>query len=330
MKTKSAVFGILICVLLAQVAFGQNAPKAMTNSDVVAMAKAGLPEDTIISALGAQETSFDNSAAALVDLVKQGVSAKIIDAMIAASKKPRGAAEAAPATPSPAPNANTPVVSGAQQFAPAPAPPAPSNQAGPANPAGQAQGARGNANQNANANQNTNAPQAGGGGFFGRLNQTMQQTQGAIQQGGDTARQAQGTVQGLQGTAQSATGNPNQPAAGKAPAAGNPAVQPQPRAVTPAQAAPNQPRAATPTPAPAGAPPAQDVQAIQAQRAAAAQQRQQQAQALQQKMQDCRTQATKIDPQMATPEAQKAYASCVQAVIQANTQANAPANRQAR
>jgi hypothetical protein len=317
MKTKSAVFGILLCGLLAQLAFGQNAPKAMTNSDVVAMAKAGLPEDTIISALGAQETSFDNSAAALVDLVKQGVSAKIIDAMIAASKKSRGAAESAPATPSPAPNANT-AVPGAQQFVPAPAPAAPSNQAG------QPQGARGNAN--ANANQNANAPQAGGGGFFGRLNQTMHQTQGAIQQGGETARQAQGTVQGLQGT------TANQAAGAKAPAAGNAAgqPQPQPRAATPGQAAPNQPRAATPTPAPAGAPPAQDVQALQAQRAAAAERQRQQAQVMQQKMLDCRQQATKIDPQMATPEAQKAYTSCVQAVIQANTPANRPANGQAK
>jgi hypothetical protein len=36
-------------------------------------------------------------------------------------------------------------------------------------------------------------------------------------------------------------------------------------------------------------------------------------------MNACRDQALKIDPQMRTPEAQKAYQTCVQAVIQANT-----------
>ena len=82
MKTVHVLVGILICGLLVQGAFAQNRAKPMTNDDVISMVKAGLPENIVISAIGAQETNFDNSAPALVQLTKEGVSTRIITIML--------------------------------------------------------------------------------------------------------------------------------------------------------------------------------------------------------------------------------------------------------
>src|SRR5207342_2059177 len=71
------------------VSSAQNQPKAMTNDDVIAMVKAQLPDDTIVDAIGLQETNFDGTALALVNLKKEGVSSKVMDAMLAALKKHR-------------------------------------------------------------------------------------------------------------------------------------------------------------------------------------------------------------------------------------------------
>src|ERR1051326_8271249 len=102
MKIMSYLLSILLCGLLTQAAFGQN-PKPMTNDDVVSMVKAGLPEDIVIGAIGAQQTSFDNSAAALVELTKQGVSTKIISAMVAAKPHEDSSPVQPGADPIPAP-----------------------------------------------------------------------------------------------------------------------------------------------------------------------------------------------------------------------------------
>src|SRR5215831_12552912 len=96
MKTVHVLVGILICGLLVQGAFAQNRAKPMTNDDVISMVKAGLPENIVISAIGAQETNFDNSAPALVQLTKQGVSTRIITIMLAASKRQPSGAPSAP------------------------------------------------------------------------------------------------------------------------------------------------------------------------------------------------------------------------------------------
>lgn len=64
----------------------QNGPKPLTNDDVVAMVKGGLGESTVISAIGSQDTSFDISATALLQLKKNGVTPKIMDAILAATK----------------------------------------------------------------------------------------------------------------------------------------------------------------------------------------------------------------------------------------------------
>jgi hypothetical protein len=62
----------------------QQQKKDLTNADVIAMVKAGLPENTIILAIQQGPTDFDTSAQTLIGLKNQGISPKILDAMIQA------------------------------------------------------------------------------------------------------------------------------------------------------------------------------------------------------------------------------------------------------
>lgn len=75
------------------------------------MVKGGLPESTIINAINAQPSTFDVSAMALLALKKQGVNAKIMDAMLAAGNKPAPAPAAAAAPAAPPAAAGQPAVS---------------------------------------------------------------------------------------------------------------------------------------------------------------------------------------------------------------------------
>jgi hypothetical protein len=58
------------------------AAKPLSNADVVAMLKAGLPENTIILSIQQSPGKFDIAPQSLILLKKQGVNAKIIDAML--------------------------------------------------------------------------------------------------------------------------------------------------------------------------------------------------------------------------------------------------------
>ena len=79
----------LACLLLALAPFAviaQDSRKAITNTDVVSMTKAGLKEQTIILAIEQGPTSLDTSPQELVALKKAGVSDAVLNAMLAASK----------------------------------------------------------------------------------------------------------------------------------------------------------------------------------------------------------------------------------------------------
>jgi hypothetical protein len=81
-KTVSVVFLLAICGL----AFAQ-AKKPLANSDVIQMMKAGFEESIIVKAIQANETNFDISGPALVDLKAAGATPGIIDAMLTAEAK---------------------------------------------------------------------------------------------------------------------------------------------------------------------------------------------------------------------------------------------------
>jgi hypothetical protein len=80
----------------------QQAPRPLTNDDVVRLVKDGVPESVIVSSIQSRTSNFDVSPEALISLHKAGVSEKVLDAMVVAGGKPSGP------TPEPAPAATTP------------------------------------------------------------------------------------------------------------------------------------------------------------------------------------------------------------------------------
>ncbi len=77
---------------------GENQP--LTNDDVISMVKSGLAEDTIVLSIQHSSTNFDTSPQALISLQGQGVTQKVLDAMITAGNKGN--------TPPAQPSAQTP------------------------------------------------------------------------------------------------------------------------------------------------------------------------------------------------------------------------------
>ena len=54
----------------------------LTNTDIVRMARAGIPESIILHEIQRSETNFVTSATALIELKNQGVSDRILDAIL--------------------------------------------------------------------------------------------------------------------------------------------------------------------------------------------------------------------------------------------------------
>jgi hypothetical protein len=72
------------------------AQETLTNQSVVEMVKAGLSERVIIAKIRTSPTKFDTSTDALIALKKNGVSEKVIEAIMSPSAPPAAAAPAAP------------------------------------------------------------------------------------------------------------------------------------------------------------------------------------------------------------------------------------------
>ena len=66
----------------------QDPQAPLTNDDVIKMVGAGLTESTIVQVIQKVSSNFDTSPDALIKLKQQGVTAKIIEAMVAAKPKP--------------------------------------------------------------------------------------------------------------------------------------------------------------------------------------------------------------------------------------------------
>ena len=77
----------------------QEARPPLTNADVTKLVKAKLPESTIILTIQKNPSAFDTSPEALISLTKNGVSSKILEAMLQSSVKPAATGAAAPASP---------------------------------------------------------------------------------------------------------------------------------------------------------------------------------------------------------------------------------------
>lgn len=84
LKTIFTFFLIAYLLCVSSSVIAQPQKKALTNADIIAMVKASLPENTIILAIQQGPTEFDTSAQKLIELKNQGISPKILDAMIQA------------------------------------------------------------------------------------------------------------------------------------------------------------------------------------------------------------------------------------------------------
>ena len=87
MKSLAAriLFSVSLALILAPAALAQNTQtqKTLNNAAVVKLAKAGFKEKTIISIINARVPNFDLSADRMIELKRNGVTEKIIVAMLA-------------------------------------------------------------------------------------------------------------------------------------------------------------------------------------------------------------------------------------------------------
>ena len=102
MQVHNSARSLLALLLFVTGVAAQQKNPALTNDDILTMVKGGLQETTVLNAIAANETDFDVSAKALLDLKQAGISDKIIDAMLAAEAKKRTAASPASASVPPA------------------------------------------------------------------------------------------------------------------------------------------------------------------------------------------------------------------------------------
>jgi len=90
------ILGFFVSLAVVPESPNQPAESPITNAHVVAMVKARIQEDLIISLIQARPTNLDTSPEAVIELKTQGVSDNVIRAVVAAA-----ASRAAPAEPDP-------------------------------------------------------------------------------------------------------------------------------------------------------------------------------------------------------------------------------------
>lgn len=81
-RRQATAFAVFFFIAVSGVTLAAENPKPLTNSDVISMVQAGLPESTVIMAVKQGATEFDTSPQMLIELKKQGVSAGVLEAMM--------------------------------------------------------------------------------------------------------------------------------------------------------------------------------------------------------------------------------------------------------
>jgi hypothetical protein len=87
MKLKHFIRTLLMIGMIAPLLVTQQAPKPLTNDDVITMVKGGMPESVVVTAIQSRQGKFSTSTSELVRLHKAGVTENELNAMIAASSK---------------------------------------------------------------------------------------------------------------------------------------------------------------------------------------------------------------------------------------------------
>ena len=86
MRSKTLWLLIVLVAVAVGLTFAQT-KKPLTNADVLQMVKAGFEQSMIVKAIEANDTNFDVSVQALMDLKSAGVNQTIIEAMLAAEAR---------------------------------------------------------------------------------------------------------------------------------------------------------------------------------------------------------------------------------------------------
>jgi hypothetical protein len=86
-KKQSVIFIVGFVLFMFSITFAQQTEKPLTNTDVITMIKANLPESTIVLAIQKGSVNFDTSPTALIELKNQGATPKILDAVLQATSK---------------------------------------------------------------------------------------------------------------------------------------------------------------------------------------------------------------------------------------------------
>jgi hypothetical protein len=73
-----------LLVIISITLFAQGAHQALTNADVLKMAKSGMTDQTIVLLIQRGPAAFDTSPNTLIELKKEGISDQLLNAMIAA------------------------------------------------------------------------------------------------------------------------------------------------------------------------------------------------------------------------------------------------------
>ncbi len=90
------VLAVVAVMALSLPAATSLAQEVLTNDSVIQMIKAGLPESVVISKIRSTATKFDLRTESLVSLKKNGVSDKVLEAMMAPGSPATGTQVAAP------------------------------------------------------------------------------------------------------------------------------------------------------------------------------------------------------------------------------------------
>ena len=83
------LFGVPLGMFGQQASQRSQEKKGLSNDDIISMARVRFPDSTIIKAIQVNETNFDLSATALVELKNAGVSQAVIETMLATSNAKR-------------------------------------------------------------------------------------------------------------------------------------------------------------------------------------------------------------------------------------------------
>jgi hypothetical protein len=90
------IFPILLILFAASAALAQR--EVLSNAEIIALTKAGLPQTVILNKIKSSEGRFDVSVNGLVEMKKAGVSDDVINALLESKPVPPSATDPIPAT----------------------------------------------------------------------------------------------------------------------------------------------------------------------------------------------------------------------------------------